>query len=86
MTEFVSCPAIALICYFIGFCFNRFFPKQDRFIPCLCGVCGIILGVVVYYTIPGFICASNWISAVCVGLVSGLAATGADQVYKQFTK
>ena len=86
MTEFVACPAIMLVCYFIGMCFKTALPKLDKFIPCVCGLCGAILGVVVFYTIPGFIGATNWLTAVCIGIASGLAATGANQVYKQLTK
>ena len=86
MTEFASVPAIALVCYFIGMCFKSFFPKLDKFIPCLCGFCGTILGLVVFYTIPGFIGATDWLTALCIGIASGLSATGANQVYKQLTK
>lgn len=86
MTEFASVPAITLVCYFIGWCFKIAFPKLDKYIPIVCGLCGVILGVVVFYTIPGFIGATNWLTAVCIGIASGLSATGINQVYKQLTK
>lgn len=86
MTEFVSIPAIVVVCYLIGMCIKSFFPKAEKFIPCICGICGAILGVVVFFTIPGYIGADNWLTALAVGIVSGLAATGTHQVYKQLSK
>lgn len=86
MTEFVSIPAIVVVCFLIGLCAKSVFPKAEKFIPCICGVCGAILGVVVFYTIPGFIGADNWLTALATGIVSGLAATGTHQVYKQLSK
>lgn len=84
MTEFVSVPAIVVICYFAGFICKSFkVQKLDNFIPCICGTLGLILGLVTFYTIPNFIPADNWADAVAVGIVSGLAATGINQVYKQ---
>jgi len=86
MTEFVSIPSIVVVCYLIGMCVKNFLPKLEKYIPCICGICGAILGVVVFYTIPGFIGADNWITALAIGIVSGLSATGANQVYKQLNK
>ena len=86
MTEFVSVPVIVDVCYLIGMCVKAFIPKAEKFIPCIVGICGGILGIVVFYTIPGFIAAENWITALATGIVSGLAATGVNQIYKQATK
>lgn len=58
----------------------------DRFIPFLCSLFGAALSVVAFYTIPNYIPADNWLMAIYVGVGSGLMATGAHQVYKQFTK
>lgn len=88
MTEVITVPAIVFICYFIGFCVKTFVPtdKIDKFIPCICGICGAILGLVVFYTIPGYLDASNWLTALEIGIGSGLAATGINQIGKQLTK
>ena len=87
MSEFVSVPAIVVICAFIGGVWKRAMPeKLDKWIPCICGVCGIILSLVAFYTIADYIPATNWLSAIAVGITSGLAATGANQIYKQLTK
>lgn len=84
MTEFVSFPAIVVICYFAGLvCKAIGNEKLDKFIPVICGALGALLGVVIYLTIPNFIPAENWAVAVATGIVSGLAATGINQIYKQ---
>ena len=46
---------------------------------------GGVLGVVGMYTMPDFP-AGDILTAIAVGIVSGLAATGADQLGKQLTK
>lgn len=58
----------------------------DKFIPFLCGLFGGILSVIAFKTIPNFIPAENWLMALYVGIGSGLMATGAHQVYKQFSE
>lgn len=84
MTEIVSVPAIVIICYLIGLgCKAVGSEKLDKFIPTICGVCGAIIGLVTFLTIPEFIVGNNWLSAVATGVVSGLASTGVNQIYKQ---
>ena len=58
---------------------------DGRWIPVICGILGAILGIAAMYTVPQFP-AGDPISAVAVGIVSGLAATGADQISKQLKK
>lgn len=60
-------------------------PLDNKWLPVICGVFGGILGVVGLYVMPDFP-AHDVITAAAVGVVSGLAATGANQVYKQLTK
>ena len=55
---------------------------DNKFIPIICGVCGAVLGVVGMFLMPDFP-ATDYITAAAVGIVSGLAATGANQVIKQ---
>ena len=87
MTEFVAFPAIVVMCYLVGMICKAFKSEVlDSIIPVICGVVGAILGVVIFLTIPNFIPADNWAVAVAIGIVSGLSATGANQIYKQLTK
>lgn len=84
MTEFVSFPVIVIICYLAGIiCKTIGNETLDKFIPCICGILGAVLGVVMFFTIPNFIPAENWAVAIAIGIVSGLSATGVNQIYKQ---
>lgn len=86
MTEFVSVPAITVICYLIAEAVKNIpGEKFDKWIPCICGLFGAILGLVAFYTIADYIPATNWLTALAVGIVSGFAATGVNQVIKQLS-
>ena len=86
--EFVgiaSVAAITVICFLVGQAVKA--TKLDnKWIPIVCGVFGLILGIVAYYIgMPEFP-ANDVITAAAVGIVSGLSATGLNQAYKQLTK
>lgn len=84
---FIAFPAIVAICYLIGATFKAINNDTlNKFIPMICGFVGGILGVIVFKTIPGYIPADNWLMALAIGIVSGFASTGINQVYQQFTK
>lgn len=76
--------AIVVICYLIGMAV-KVSPIKDELIPVIVGVCGGILGVVGMYVMPDFP-ANDILNAIAVGITSGLASTGADQIYKQLKK
>lgn len=73
--------AITVICYLVGMGAKET-GKVDKYIPTICGACGAVFGVVGMLTMPEFP-AADPISALAVGIVSGLAATGFDQAIKQ---
>ena len=76
--------AIGVIAWLVGEAV-KLSPIGNRWIPVICGVCGAALGVAGMYTMPDFP-ARDVMSAAAVGIVSGLAATGADQIGKQMKK
>ena len=83
-TNVASVAAITVICYLIAIGVKA--TKLDnKYIPVICGVMGGILGIVGMFVIPQYP-AGDVLNAAAVGIVSGLAATGANQVYKQLTK
>lgn len=84
MFDFIAIPAITVICYLLAQAYKSFAP-EDRYkhIPVLCGAAGGVTGVICYLFIPGFIPAENVLVAAAIGLVSGWAATGANQSIKQ---
>ncbi len=78
----IAVPAIAIICYLVGLGVKAT-PLDDKFIPIIVGVVGGIIGTVAYLTgMPNFP-ANDVITAIAVGIVSGLASTGVNQIYKQ---
>ena len=80
-----SVAAITVICYLAGL-IAKALPLDDRYIPIVCGVCGAVLVVAgLYLGLPVFP-AGDPLTALAVGIVSGLAATGVNQVAKQLGK
>ena len=74
--------AIVVICYLIGILCKQLPKIKDELIPVIVGLSGGILGVAGMYVIPDFP-ANDVMTAFAVGIVSGLASTGVNQVYKQ---
>lgn len=73
--------AITVICLLIGQGVKAS-GLDNKFIPIICGVCGAVLGIAGMFIMPDFP-ATDYITAAAVGIVSGLAATGLNQVVKQ---
>ena len=77
-----SVAAITVICYLIGLVV-KVSGLDNKWIPTIVGLCGAILGVAgLYLGLPDFP-ATDPLTAVAVGIVSGLAATGVNQAVKQ---
>jgi len=84
MTEIVTVPVIIAACYLVGFVIKLFKnEKLDNFIPGICIILGVVLGLVSFFTIPNLIPATDWLTASVIGGVSGLASTGVNQVVKK---
>lgn len=76
--------AITVITYLIGMGCKAWDNLDNKFIPVICGLVGAALGVVGMRTMPDFP-AKDVLNAVAVGIVSGLASTGANQIGKQLS-
>lgn len=76
--------AISVIAWLVGEAV-KLSPLDSKWIPVICGLCGAALGVLGMRTMPDFP-AADLMTAASVGIVSGLAATGADQIGKQMKK
>lgn len=75
--------AITMIAYFVGIIIKS--SKLDnKWIPISCGLTGLILGIVAYFIKMPDMPASDPITAAAIGIASGLAATGINQVFKEF--
>nr|DAH96131.1 MAG TPA: holin [Caudoviricetes sp.] len=80
-----TCVAIVVIAYLIGIIIKNTDAIDDKWIPAICGIVGAPLGVLALHIVPDFP-ATDYLTAVAVGIVSGLAATGINQVFKQLHK
>ena len=78
-----SVAVITVICYLAAQAVKAT-ALDNKWLPVICGVLGGILGVVALYFMPGYP-AEDPLTAIAVGIVSGLAATGVNQVYKQLS-
>ena len=78
-----SVAGITVICYLAAQAVKAT-NLDNKWLPVVCGVLGGILGVVGLYWIPEYP-AQDIITAIAVGIMSGLAATGVNQVYKQLS-
>lgn len=80
----VAIPVITVIVFLIVEAVKAT-PLDNKWLPVVAGGTGGILGVIAYYVMAEFP-ATDILTAIAVGIVSGFAATGAHQVYKQLTK
>lgn len=73
--------AITVLCYLVG-AVVKATKLDNKWIPIIVGISGAILGVIGMYTMPEFP-AADILSALAVGVISGLGSTGANQIVKQ---
>ena len=76
--------AITVIAYLVGLAVKATV-LPNKWIPVICAAVGGALGVTGMFTMASFP-ATDVLSAMAVGIVSGLAATGLDQTMKQMTQ
>lgn len=85
ITQMGTVLAIVVICYLVGVGAKLLPVIPDEAIPVIVGISGGLLGIVGMFVIPDFP-ANDILNAIAVGIVSGLASTGVNQIYKQTTK
>lgn len=78
--------AITVIAYLAGLAWKTSDKLPDKWIPIMCGVVGMIFGILAFLIkVPDFP-GNNIIDAIAIGIVSGFAATGINQIGKQLSK
>ena len=74
--------AITVICYLAATAVKQT-PLANKWLPTICGTLGGVLGVLAWCgSVPDFP-AGDPLTALAVGIVSGLAATGTNQLIRQ---
>lgn len=85
MLNYSTIPIIVVICY-IAITAIKSTRIDSRWYPLIsCGI-GVFIGVAMYFVLPQFLGATSMTVAIVSGAVSGLAATGSNQVLKQLMK
>ncbi|NLO47445.1 MAG: enolase [Clostridiales bacterium] len=82
--EFMGLTSVAVItvlCYLVA-ALIKTTPLNNKWLPAICGILGGILGIIGMNVMP-YYPASDPLTALAVGVASGLAATGTNQVFKQ---
>lgn len=80
-TGIVSVASITIISFLIAKGVKA--TKLDnKWLPFICGICGAALGYAGMLVIPDYP-ATDPLTAIAVGIVSGLAATGSNELVKQ---
>lgn len=73
---------ITVIAYLIAEAVKLLPFVENEWIPVICGFVGALLGIPAMIIMPEYP-AQDYMTAIAVGAVSGFAATGVHQVYKQ---
>jgi hypothetical protein len=86
--EIVSLPIIVTVVYGVIELLKLVFKSEtfNRVIPLVAAALGVILGIVIFYAVPSITFANNIVEAMIIGAVSGLSATGTNQIGKQLSK
>lgn len=84
MLGIVAVPVITVIVFLIVELVKAT-ALDNKWLPVIAGACGAALGIAAMFLMPEFP-ASDYLTAAAIGIVSGLAATGAHQIYKQLSK
>ena len=85
MDVITAIPAITALCYLLAEVI-KMTKLDNRHLPALCGVAGTAIGVGCFLWAPGYLPADNVFVAAAIGAISGLGATGVNQVVKQEVK
>ena len=82
---FTPVGTIVALAFFVGLLWHTAKKLDNKWIPAICGAVGIVIGVIGRNTIIGFPTADPF-TAAAYGFVSGIAATGVHQIYKQLSE
>ena len=85
ISNFATVIPIAIPCYLVGLICKNISKLPDKWIPVIVAVVGMIIAIPAYFWMPNFP-ATDIFTALAVGIMSGFASTGINQVYKQITK
>ena len=86
-SDFAAVPAIVVLVYLAAY-FIKLIQARPSIgcCPRCAGFWGLYWALCAISRCPALSPAENWLTAAAVGIVSGFAATGVNQIYKQASK
>ena len=78
-------PVITVICYGVAEVIKAT-QLDSKWLPAICIVLGAVLGVVALYIAPNITPATDVLTALAIGVVSGCLATSVHQTIKQISE
>lgn len=82
--NFITIPAFVTITYLLCELYKWYTSDKGEhahgFISILAGIIGLVLGVLGYFIVPSFLEAENVFVGAAIGISSGLAAVGVNQI------
>lgn len=85
LTNYITILPITIICLLIGMGLKQINKIPNKLIPVIVGFIGGLIAIPAMYIMKDFP-ANDVITAISIGIMSGLSSTGVHQVYKQTTK
>lgn len=88
ISAYIDIPILVLT-YFIVEIVKRKLLKDDKkraFLPTIAACTGALLSMLIFIFIPSISTNVNLFNAFASGAISGSAATGSNQIYKQITR
>lgn len=82
-------PGLVILFYIFAEIAKRTFLKTDKkrkLIPLICTSIGAILGIILFYLAPETLGVTGIFDSIAICAISGLAATGCNQLYKQISR
>ena len=79
-------PSITVICYLFAELFKVIIFKDEsknKYVPIIVGFLGGVLGLIMELINP---ITQDYFRSIMIGIISGLASTGANQIFKQLKK
>ena len=85
LNEIITLPIISILCYLVvegAKMFTNKNSKVKKLLPIISAFTGAILGILIYLYMPENIPSDNVVGAALIGIISGLGATGSNQLIK----
>ncbi|HHU56285.1 MAG TPA: enolase [Acholeplasmataceae bacterium] len=85
--DILTVPVIVILCYLVGEIYKIIVKKNKakyKYIPVVVSIAGGLFGLLFYFAYPEIVLnAENPVIAIVIGIVSGAASTGGNQIIKQ---